>query len=115
MSVVEINRELCAIYGQNVMSEGAVRQWCRMFRDGQTNVCDIEHSGQPPAVSDDYVQNVDQKICRRECLTMSELSCEFLQISCKMDSENAHRCTQNADNCFITDLFFFLSKSQKWQ
>jgi hypothetical protein len=31
MSAAEIYRELCAVYGQNVMSEGTVRQWCRMF------------------------------------------------------------------------------------
>jgi hypothetical protein len=37
MSAVEIHRELCAVYGQNVINEGTVRQWCRMFRDGQTN------------------------------------------------------------------------------
>jgi hypothetical protein len=27
MSVVEIYLELCAVYGQNVMSEGTIRQW----------------------------------------------------------------------------------------
>jgi hypothetical protein len=30
MTSADIHRELCAIYGQNVMSEGTVRQWCRM-------------------------------------------------------------------------------------
>jgi hypothetical protein len=31
----EIHRELSAsVYGQNVMSEGIVGQWCRMFKDG---------------------------------------------------------------------------------
>jgi hypothetical protein len=35
MSAAEIYRELCAaVYGQNVISEGTVRQWCRMFKDG---------------------------------------------------------------------------------
>jgi hypothetical protein len=34
MSAAEIHRELCAVYGQIVMSEGTVRQWCRMFKDG---------------------------------------------------------------------------------
>jgi hypothetical protein len=34
MSDVEIHNELCAVYGQNVLSEGTVRQWCRMFKDG---------------------------------------------------------------------------------
>jgi hypothetical protein len=30
MSDVEIHCELCAVYDQNVMSEGTVRQWCKM-------------------------------------------------------------------------------------
>jgi hypothetical protein len=39
MSAAEIHHKLCAVvYGQNVMSEGTVRQWCRMFKDGPTNV-----------------------------------------------------------------------------
>jgi hypothetical protein len=39
-------RELCAaVYGENVMSGGTVRQWCRMFKDGRTNVHDEERSG----------------------------------------------------------------------
>jgi hypothetical protein len=31
-----------AVYCQNVMSEGTLRQWCRMFKDGPTNVHDEE-------------------------------------------------------------------------
>jgi transposase len=61
MSAAEICRELRAVYGQNVMSEGTVRQWCGMFKDGRTNVHDEERSGQPSVVSDDLVQSVDQK------------------------------------------------------
>jgi transposase len=46
MSAEEINHELCAaIYGQNLMSEGTVRQWCRKFKDGRTNVHDEERCG----------------------------------------------------------------------
>jgi hypothetical protein len=37
MSVAEIRSELCAVYGQNVMSEGTIRQWYRMFDVGRTN------------------------------------------------------------------------------
>jgi hypothetical protein len=69
-----------AVYGQNVMSEGTVRQWCRMFKDERTNVHDEERSGRPSVVSDDLVQSVDQKICERHCFTSSELSCEFPHI-----------------------------------
>jgi hypothetical protein len=33
MTAAEIHRELCAAaYGQNVMSEGNVRQWLRTFK-----------------------------------------------------------------------------------
>jgi hypothetical protein len=39
MTVAEIHQELCVIYGQNVLSEGTVRKWCRMFKDDQANKC----------------------------------------------------------------------------
>jgi hypothetical protein len=43
MSAKEIRRESClAVYGQNVISEGTVRQWCRMFKDRRTIVHDEE-------------------------------------------------------------------------
>jgi hypothetical protein len=38
MSALEIHCELHVVYCQNVMSEGTVRQWCRVFKDGQKNV-----------------------------------------------------------------------------
>jgi hypothetical protein len=34
MSAVGIHHELCAVHGQNEMSEGTVREWCRIFKDG---------------------------------------------------------------------------------
>jgi hypothetical protein len=61
MRAMEIRCELCVIYGQNVMSEGSVRQWCRMFKDGRTDVHNAEQSGQLSVVSDDLTQSVDQK------------------------------------------------------
>jgi hypothetical protein len=40
MNAAEIYRELCAsVYSLNVMTEGTVRQWCRMFKDGRANEC----------------------------------------------------------------------------
>jgi hypothetical protein len=38
-SATKIRHDLCAVYGQNVMSEGTVRQWCKVFNDGQANRC----------------------------------------------------------------------------
>jgi transposase len=64
MSVMEIHHELCAaVYGQSVMSEGTVRQWCRMFEDGHTGIHDEERSGRPSVVSDDLVKALPKKIC----------------------------------------------------
>jgi hypothetical protein len=78
---VEIHRELCAVYGQNVTSEGTVRQWCRVCKVGRTNVHNEERSGWPSVVSDDIVQNIDQKICERQHFKFSKFSCEFPQVS----------------------------------
>jgi transposase len=56
MSAAETHGELCvAAYNQNVMSEETVRQWCRVFKDGRTNVHDEERNGRPSVVSDDLV------------------------------------------------------------
>jgi hypothetical protein len=45
------------------------------------NVHDEERSGRPSVVRVDLVRSVDQKICERRRFTISELSCEFPQIS----------------------------------
>jgi transposase len=47
MSAAEIHLELGTLYGQNETSEGTVRQWCRMFKDGRKDVRDEERSGRP--------------------------------------------------------------------
>jgi hypothetical protein len=52
MSAAEMHRELCkAVYSQNVMSEGTARQWCRMFKDGRTNVHGEQRSGRAAVCS----------------------------------------------------------------
>lgn len=48
----KIYRRLCDVYGNNVMSEGRVCQWCIRFKNGQTNVQDEEKSGRPSVVND---------------------------------------------------------------
>jgi hypothetical protein len=42
VTAAEIHCELGAVYGQNVINPGTVRQWCRMFKDGRKNVHDEE-------------------------------------------------------------------------
>jgi transposase len=56
MSAAEIHNELCAVYGQNVVSEGTVRQWCRMFKDERTNVHDEERRRRPGCSEDDLIK-----------------------------------------------------------
>jgi hypothetical protein len=63
MSAVEIHLELYAVYGKNAMSEETVRQWCRMFKDGLSDL--------PSVVSDELAQTVDQKISEKQCFIMS--------------------------------------------
>ena len=39
-SAAKIHRRLCRVYGNNVMSDSCVREWCRKFRDGRTDMDD---------------------------------------------------------------------------
>jgi hypothetical protein len=62
LSAAEIHRELHAVYGQNVRNEGTVRQWFKLFKDGRKMfTMKSEVVCLQSAVSDDLVQNVDQK------------------------------------------------------
>lgn len=77
----EIYRQLRDVYGEDVMSEGMVRKWVRMFNSGRTNVHDEDRSGRPSLVTDDLVRAVDEKIRENRRFTMTTLSDEFQQIS----------------------------------
>jgi hypothetical protein len=39
-SMAEIHRRLFSVYGDNVMSDSCIREWCRKFRDGHIDVHD---------------------------------------------------------------------------
>jgi len=80
-NAAEIHRQLCEVYGLNVMSESKVRQWCRLFKEGHTNVYDEELSGQPSAITDDLMEKVNTTICGNRRFTISELSLEFSKVS----------------------------------
>ena len=36
----KIHRRSCGVYGENIMSDISVREWCRKFRDGRTDLYD---------------------------------------------------------------------------
>jgi hypothetical protein len=69
MSDTEIHRELCAVYSQNIMTEGTARQRCRMFEDGQKNIHDEERSVRSFVVINNLVGSVDQENCERRRFT----------------------------------------------
>jgi len=60
------------------MSEGAVRQWCIMFKNDCTNVHDEEQSGRPTTVTDELVAKINEKIHENRCFTITEFSMGFL-------------------------------------
>lgn len=81
LKAIDIHREICAVYGQNIMSDGMVRKWIRAFKDGRTNVHDEERSGRPSVISEDLVQKVDQTVRESRRFTITSLSDGFPQVS----------------------------------
>jgi len=69
------------VYGDNVMSDGMVRKWVRMFNEGQENMHDEAHSGCPSLVNDDLERKVNKRVRDDRHFTISNLSLHFPQIS----------------------------------
>jgi transposase len=78
-SAAEIHCRMSAVSGPNFMGDKCVREWCRKFRDGRTDVHE-EGQGRPSLVADDHVQHIDKVVCERRPFTISELSLEFPQV-----------------------------------
>jgi hypothetical protein len=77
INAAEIPRELyVAIYGQNIMNEGTVRQRRKMFKDGRKDSHDEELSVCPTVMSDDLVQIVDQ-ICVKDNASKFQNFCDI--------------------------------------
>jgi hypothetical protein len=70
MRAAEIHCELCTVYIQNIMSEGSVRQWYRMFKDGRKNFHDEERNGWPSTVSDNLVKMLTKKFVKDSALEL---------------------------------------------
>lgn len=77
----EIYRQICDIYGPHAMSDGQVRQWCRLFREGRENIHDEVRCGPPTVITDRLVDEVNAKIRENRRLTISELSLQFPNVS----------------------------------
>jgi len=74
----EIHHQICQVYGDNVVSDGTVRKWVRMFNEGRQNVHDEALSGRPSLVNDDLV---NERVRDDRRFTISDLSLHFPQIS----------------------------------
>jgi hypothetical protein len=53
-----IHCQICAVYGETVMSDGMVRKWVRKFNEGRHNERDKPLSGQQSVVSDDWARHL---------------------------------------------------------
>jgi hypothetical protein len=62
-------------------SQGTVKQWCRMFKDGRKNIHDEGRSDWPYVVSDDIVQIFYQKFVKDGVSEFRKFHVNFLQIS----------------------------------
>jgi hypothetical protein len=51
----EMHRQVREVYGENAMSDGMVRRWCRMFSEERTNVHDDDR---PSLVTADLLDQV---------------------------------------------------------
>jgi transposase len=62
-STAEIHRRLCRVYGDNVMSDSCVREWCKQFEDGRTDVHEEGAQGRHSIVTDELVRKVVRQLC----------------------------------------------------
>jgi hypothetical protein len=71
-----------AVFGQNVMSKGTARQWCRMLESGRTHGNDEERSVRPAILSEWwwFCSKCWINVCEARLFKMSKLSCEFPQM-----------------------------------
>jgi len=62
MTLAEIHRQLCDVYGEHAVSSSMVWRWVRLFNEGRENVHDDPRSGRPSVVNEDLVHAVEEKV-----------------------------------------------------
>jgi transposase len=67
----DIHRQVCEVYGENVMSDGMVRKWVGKFSEGLDNVHEEPRSGRSSVVSHDFVGAVEAKVREERRFTIS--------------------------------------------
>ncbi|XP_039604252.1 protein GVQW3-like, partial [Polypterus senegalus] len=72
-SAAEIHRQIVETYGPEVMSRQHVYKWVRSFKEGRTDTHDEERSGRPSLISEELLQQDDEKICSDRRVTNDTL------------------------------------------
>ena len=67
------------MYGDSAMSDGMVRKWVRMFKEGRGNVHDEARSGRPSLVNDDLVCKVNERVRDDRLSQFLICPCTFLR------------------------------------
>ncbi|GBM19603.1 hypothetical protein AVEN_107283-1 [Araneus ventricosus] len=57
-SAAEIQRIMSRLYGENVLSDDVVREWCRKFKEGRTDVHDADGQGRKSVATEVLVQRI---------------------------------------------------------
>ena len=86
----EIRHQVCQVYGDKAMSDGMVRKWVRMFKEGRENVHDEARSGRPSLVNDDLVRKVKERLRDDRRFTIFDLPCTFLKFQGLYDIVSSH-------------------------
>ena len=64
------------------MNAASVRKWCTMFRNGRTDVHDVETSGRPSVITDALKQKLNRIIRENRNFTMCEVYEQCPEVSC---------------------------------
>lgn len=58
----ENHRKIFEVCGEGAVNKGNVRIWCRLFKEGRTNVYDMKRNGRPCLFTCDLKEKVNAKI-----------------------------------------------------
>ncbi len=104
----EIYRQLCEVYGANVMSIQMVRRWKKIFEEGRTNVHDDTRDGRPrESLNDDSIAGVRALLDNDRRLTIRE-------VELKMNSEMGNRVSRMTIARIIRDYLKLRKVSARW-
>ena len=67
VKATEIHHETSEFYGKKIMNDRMVQKSVKAFKNGHTNVHDVEQIEQPSVITEYWVQKVDKKLKENRC------------------------------------------------